>query len=430
MAPRKVLYVSHNHPVNRPGGAEIYAHELYRAIRDDGRYEPVFVAKAGPPMSTMDGAHPGTRFALVGEDDHEYFLYTDRNEADLIFGAMRDKRMYTEDWRSFLLAMAPDVIHFQHTLFLGYEMIRQSRSTLPHVPIVYTLHEFLPICHHNGQMVRVRDFELCDTASPRRCNECFPKIPISTFFLRERFIKSAFDAVDLFIAPSRQLRDRYVDWGIPAEKIVFEDYGRLPVSPLEDELDERPRRAVAFFGQITRYKGVDVLLEAMKLLADEGADVQLTVHGANLSHQAQHFQDRIAGLLEETDGCVRLAGSYAPEQLRSLLAETDWVVVPSVWWENSPLVIQEALMYGRPVICSGIGSMAEKVRDGVEGLHFAVGDPRSLADVIRRAVSTPGLWNALRRNITGAHRMDDHLETITGIYRDLLEPVPAGFTPA
>ena len=71
------------------------------------------------------------------------------------------------------------------------------------------------------------------------------------------------------------------------------------------------------------------------------------------------------------------------------MASVDWVVVPSIWWENSPLVIQEAFLHGRPVICSDIGGMAEKVDDGVNGLHFRTGDPRSLAQAIRRATSSP-----------------------------------------
>ena len=57
----------------------------------------------------------------------------------------------------------------------------------------------------------------------------------------------------------------------------------------------------------------------------------------------------------------------------------DFVVVPSIWWENSPIVIQEALAVGRPVICSNIGGMAEKVSPGVAGLHFQVGDAADLA---------------------------------------------------
>lgn len=77
-------------------------------------------------------------------------------------------------------------------------------------------------------------------------------------------------------------------------------------------------------------------------------------------------------------------------------------------------------MCGRPVICSDIGGMAEKVRDGVDGLHFRVGDPRSLADTIARAVSTPKLWDTLAGQIVGAHPMDDHLVTISAYYRELM----------
>jgi glycosyltransferase involved in cell wall biosynthesis len=416
----KVLYVSHNHPSNRPGGAELYAHELFRAIRDDGEFQATFLAKAGPPMSSMQAAHRGTRLALNGEGSEEYFLYTDRGEIDLVFGVARDLSLYTHEWRSFLQATRPDVVHFQHTLFLGYDMVRETRNTLPDVPIVYTLHEFLPICHHNGQMVRVDSYELCDHASPRRCNQCFPHIPVARFYLRERFIKSALSAVDLFIAPSRQLRERYIEWGIPAEKIVFEDYGRLPVTADPEPPEAGERHRIGYFGQITRYKGVDVLLEAMKLLAQDETPVRLTLHGANLEHQHADFQARINELLAQTAEVVRFAGRYEPSMLPGLLAEVDWVVVPSVWWENSPLVIQEAQMHGRPVICSAIGGMAEKVRDGVDGLHFTVGDPQSLADAIRRAVTTPNLWGTLRSQITGAHTMEAHLPMIKRTYHELL----------
>jgi glycosyltransferase involved in cell wall biosynthesis len=430
MSKTKVLYICHNHPTNRPGGAEAYAFELYKAMQTSEEFEPIFVAKAGPPMSTVAAAHTGTRFAMVSDDPHEYFLYTDRSEFNMLFGTPKDKRLYTEDMRAFLQAYEPDIVHFQHTLFLGYDMITEVRNTLPEVPILYTLHELLPICHHNGQMVRTETEALCHAASPRRCHECFPKIPLRNFFLRERFIKAQLENVDLFIAPSKFLRERYIEWGIPAEKIRFEDYGRQPVTPIPDPPRTRPRNRLAFFGQFTRFKGVDVLLEAMKILSEEGDDVQLSVHGANLELQQKPFQDKINALLEETVDTARFLGPYEHAQLPSLLKGVDWVVVPSIWWENSPLVIQEAFLYGRPVICSDIGGMAEKVRHGVDGLHFAVRDPESLADAIRTAVSTPGLWETLRSQITGAHAMDQHLETMSEIYRDQMarkeSAVPAG----
>ena len=110
---------------------------------------------------------------------------------------------------------------------------------------------------------------------------------------------------------------------------------------------------------------------------------------------------------------MTFAGRYNYAELASLMSNVDWIVVPSIWWENSPLVIQEAFHFGRPVICSDIGGMAEKVDDGVNGLHFRAGDPTSLARTIKRAAEEPQLWERLReRNCAdvwdGRARRDAH----------------------
>ncbi len=425
----KVLYVCHNHPSVRSGGAEIYAYELFEAMRDIGEFEPTFVAKSGPPFSD-DGPHDGTRFGLVESDPREYFFYTRRDEFDPVTGTSRRKGLYIDDWRRFLELQRPDVVHFQHTLFLGFDILRMTRRALPHAAIVYTLQEYMPICHQNGKMVRTEragspQGELCDHASPMRCHQCFPEISAQTFLLRERFIKAALEHVDLFIAPSEVLRRRFIDWGIAEEKIRYEDYGRLQPQTPPDPADAGRRRRLGFFGQITPFKGVGVLLEAMRILGERGTAVELMLHGGNLEFTSEQFQDSIAKLLDETSANVRFAGTYAHSQLPELISDVDWVVVPSTWWENSPLVIGEALIGGRPVICSGIGGMAEKVRDGIDGLHFRVGDPRSLAEVIEGAVSAPELWDTFHAQIAGAHSMEDHLATLTDFYRELLDRSPA-----
>jgi glycosyltransferase involved in cell wall biosynthesis len=398
---------------------EMYADELYQAIREAGEFEPIFVSRVGHPRS-IHAAHKGTRFALAGEDPSLYYLHTDDREFDTLLWTARSKQLYTDDWRDFLRVVQPDLVHFHHSLGLGYDMIRETRNTLPHVPIVYTLHEFVPICHNDGQMVRTGSHELCYEASPRRCNQCFPKIPVQAFFLRERFIKAAFELVDMFIAPSEHLRRRYIDWGIPPERIRHEDYGRVPVAAVPDPPEAGCRRRVGFFGRITSFKGVDVLLEAMRILDQEDAGIQLLLRGANLERERPEFQEKVADLLEATSSSVRFTGRYEQSELPGLLSAVDWVIVPSIWWETGPLVIHEALMHHRPVICSDIGSMVERIRDGVNGLHFRVGDPYSLADTIRRAVNTPGLWDEIRSRITDPHPMDEHLPVIARIYDELL----------
>jgi glycosyltransferase involved in cell wall biosynthesis len=262
--------------------------------------------------------------------------------------------------------------------------------------------------------------ELCLQASPRRCSECFPHIHSSEFFLRERSIKAHLSHVDLFIAPSEFLLQRYVDWGVPADRIVCEDYGRRPSIRLAEREEDRPRNRFGYFGQLNPYKGVDTLLTAMAQFGDR-PDIQLRLHGANLDQQDDDFQDRFATLLERAEANVTMMGQYQPADMPWLMRDIDWVVVSSRWWENSPLVIQEAFMQSRPVICSGIGGMAEKVANGVNGLHFAVNDAHSLAAAIERAATEDGLWESLRDGIPDILTVDDHIGNLTRMYGELLD---------
>jgi glycosyltransferase involved in cell wall biosynthesis len=233
----KVLYIAHNHPSVRPGGAEQHALELHRAMAATPVVESTQHTKGRPPVGQPGRVHEGTFVAPVGSRADEYFLHTDGYHFDYLNGTITDKHFYTKHFRAFLLAVKPDVVHIQHTLFLGYDLIREVRNTLPRSPIVYTLHEYLPICLRDGQMIRRATNELCDHGSKTRCNECITHITAQAFFLRQRFIQAQLGLVDLFLAPSRFLMQKYVDWGIPADKIQFEDYGRtdslLPMEPPE-----------------------------------------------------------------------------------------------------------------------------------------------------------------------------------------------------
>ncbi|HZO58295.1 MAG TPA: glycosyltransferase family 4 protein [Solirubrobacterales bacterium] len=425
MQKTKVLYVLHNHPALFPGGAEAYALELYETLRESPEFEPLLVARIGSNIASARGAHPGAPFSAVGGDPNQYFLYTQTDDFDSFKMTSRDKNLYTQYVAEFIEAHKPDIVHFQHTLFIGYDLVSAVRRMLPDAPLFYTLHEFIPICHRDGQMFRTNG-ELCTHASPRRCNECFPAIPPQDFFLRERFIKLHLDNIDMFLAPSRFLLERYVDWGIPRERIRFEDYGRIATNGAVPAMpaSEDKRNRVGFFGQLNYFKGVDVLLEAMALLGEHGVDAHLTMHGANLQLQPQRFRDEfdaLLGKIRQRANNVTLAGEYVHDDLPRLMAEVDWVVVPSRWWENSPLVIQEAFQYQRPVICSDIGGMAEKVTDGVDGLHFRAGDPRSLARVLERAATTPALWESLRAGIPGIYDMQTHIASLGSMYREELE---------
>lgn len=445
----RVLYVCHNHPSVRPGGAEVYALELYEAMRASREFEPVLLAKGGPPMSRVE-PHLGTALASINQDPNQYFFHTDGADFDWLLGISRQRDLYTKFLREFLEAYRPDIVHFQHTLFFGYDMICRTRNALPRAPIVYTLHEFTPICHRSGQMVRTFNQELCDHASPRRCHECFPEISPQAFFTRKSFIQSHFSLVDLFLAPSHLLLERFVEWGIPRAKIRYEPNGRPWQEPQPDSRKGQVRNRFGFFGQMNRFKGVTTLLEAVAILAAERGggpppdphselslpaedgesgnslanhplDFHLWLHGANLKLESGEFQNQIRQLLKATETQVTLLGRYSQEDLPRLMENIDWVVIPSIWWENSPLVIQEAFQHGRPVICSNVGGMAEKVEDEVNGLHFRLGDAPHLAETLRRAATEEGLWERLRAGIPDVYKIEDHASRLAGFYHSLID---------
>ena len=145
---------------------------------------------------------------------------------------------------------------------------------------------------------------------------------------------------------------------------------------------------IGFFGQINPFKGVDTLLQAADHLKrlDRAGQIHFRVHG-NLIGQGEEFTDRFRSAV--ADGVnVSWAGPYDNASVGRLMAMCDYLVIPSRWWENSPVVIQEAYAAGLPVICSGIGGMAEKVVDGVTGLHFRVNDPIDLANVALAAAES------------------------------------------
>ena len=420
---RRLLYVSSNHLSVRPGGLESYTQDLYEAFQRSDAFEPIYIARAGEPFTEDASPNGSSPFAIVGADPNQYLLYTDTFAAphpyDALLGRRPDKQVLTRYFSDFLRAQKPDIVHFHHTNFFGYDVLRVTRNALPNVPIVYTLHEYLAICHRDGQMVRTQSNELCRESSPRRCHECFPEVTAQAFAMRKTFIQSQLSLVDLFVAPSEYVRDRYVDWGLPAHKVRVEPQGKVPVTERASGGPTRARNRFAFFGTLNPYKGADVLLDAMKRLGED-FDGHLWIFGANLEIQGEKFKQVLESRFDE--GKVTFAGPYDQSQLGSLMSQIDWVVVPSIWWETGPMVVVEAFEHGRPVICSDIGGMSEKVANGINGLHFRRGDSDHLAEIMWRAAETPGLWDRLQAGIPPdpPRTMDDHVQVLSVLYEQLL----------
>ncbi|MBO6560812.1 MAG: glycosyltransferase family 4 protein [Nisaea sp.] len=410
----RVAVISHGHPDFSVGGAEVAAYNLFKGYRENPRVEEaVFLARCsrGPhPSGTITLRREGEYLWDQAMHDWDCFRGLDRKEALRRFS----------DW---LQSVRPDVVHAHHYAHMGLEIFRLIKRVCPDAKLFVTLHEYMAICKHNGQMVRPGGNRLCSSESIDDCHRCYPSISRESFWLRKRFIMRHFDAVDGFFSPSEFLRQRYVDWGISPDRIVVIENGQ----EMREPVPHRPltsgeyRNRFGFFGQLTQYKGVDVFLQGVEIAAKESeTPIRVEIHGANLEGQSQEFQERIGKLREklERKRILQWVGPYEPDELPQRMANIDWVVVPSIWWENSPMVIQEAFHHRRPVICSGIGGMAEKVTPGRSGLHVEKGNIFEWAATIRRAAGDVLLWDSLEKEISPPASYDEvadlHLANFIG----------------
>jgi glycosyltransferase involved in cell wall biosynthesis len=149
-------------------------------------------------------------------------------------------------------------------------------------------------------------------------------------------------------------------------------------------------------------------------------NLTIEIHGGHAG-QPTEFQNAVDAGLAKAESNVRYCGPYENWKVYRLMSAVDVVIVPSTWWENSPVVIEEALATGKPIVCSNIGGMAEKVRDGVDGFHFEANDSQSLADLLGKIASAPEWLSAVaktaRRPPSAEATVASHLDLYAGLLR-------------
>jgi glycosyltransferase involved in cell wall biosynthesis len=415
----KVLLVSLHHPELMRGGAQQICYELFQGLQKEPGIEPILLASTDAAYPAL--YKPGA--CITGFDGrHNEFLYLS-TDYDNVWHRTGSPRLI-EAFAEFLETIRPDVVHFHHFLTFGIDLLTLTRRVLPTARIVFTFHEFLSICDARGHMVRLTDHSLCSHASPIRCHQCFPERSPEHFLMRKMWFMRHLSEVDIFTCPSRFMIDRYVAWGIEQQKLVHVPNGqadcargsRLPV-PVGR------KRRFGFFGQMVDVKGIHIILRAVAILRDEGfTDFTVELNGDNLRYATAAIREEIEKFLAEEEQLpfvrriVHNNGSYQVDQLASRMARVDWCIVPSIWEEAFGLVVSEAWMFRRPVICSNVGGMAERVVDEGNGLHFQVGDPRALASVMRRACTEDQLWERLSAALPEPPSLTAMVSTFRSVY--------------
>lgn len=278
----------------------------------------------------------------------------------------------------------PDVIHAHNTFPLVSPSLYWAAARAG-VPVVQTLHNFRLMCL-NALLLR----------EGRVCEDCMGHLPwrgvmrgcyrgsrsasaaLAGMLALHRSAGTYLKKVGLYIALNEFCRAKFIEGGLPAERVVvkpnFVDF---------DAPTAGPRAGFLFVGRLSEEKGIGTLAEAMHHVS--GADLRVMGDGPE------------AGLLDGLTGVKRL-GSQPGDVVHAEMGRALALVVPSIWYENFPRTIVEGFASGLPVIASRIGALADIVSDGHTGLLFEPGNSKDLAVKLAWALAHPAEMAMMGRN--------------------------------
>lgn len=331
----------------------------------------------------------------------EILNYNIFDKACLPFENIWSRKTYREI-KAIIAKEKPDIAHFHNIWYLispsAYDACREAR-----VPVVQTLHNFRIFCA-NGLLMR----------NGMVCEECINSKKSYQLFVNRYWIKlfinaikygcyrdsrvyslpvalmefyhwikrTWIDKVDAYIALTEFGRRKFIEAGLPAEKI-FVKPNFFPNPP---EPNYSHNNYAVFIGRLSLEKGIDILLDAVKHLTIKKSEL------SPVTHNTFYFKIIGDGLLrsklenEVRDKGIRnieFIGRKNFDSAMELLRYSNFLIMPALCYENFPMVIIEAFACGKPMITSNLGAMAELVRDGKTGLLFEPGNSYELAQKIK-----------------------------------------------
>lgn len=474
----KILLVAPHYPPRYIGGVELIAQRLAHRLRAAGHavcviaVERVGVEPQDPQLAevTDDDGVTVWRLSLPRSlpQPHE-------PDGETAFEASYRPRGAEAFIRNWLARERPDVIHLHSGYLLGGAVLQAAAAR--GIPVVVTLHDYWFIC---PRITMLQPGGACCTGpeSAAKCAWCLATEqrryrlperllgapvaralagaatravaapPLRAFNLdplrtrarvrdieqRNRLLQASLRGAAAIISPSRFLRDQMAMAGVPSDRITLLPYGLEPGPRLARRAPDHVALRVGFLGQIAPHKGVHVLIEAVRMLhtsrALRGRRVELIIQGdltreRDYVRQLRALAAAVAADDDQEDSRVVFAGPIVDRRLEALFNRIDILAVPSVWYENAPLVMLEAKRAGLPVLASRLGGMAELVRDGEGGLLAEAGSPSSFARQLQRLIDEPDLIDHFRQQITPPSSIDDEVSALLDIYARVSRAEPA-----
>eukprot|EP00026_Physarum_polycephalum_P001664 Phypoly_transcript_01666.p1 GENE.Phypoly_transcript_01666~~Phypoly_transcript_01666.p1 ORF type:complete len:901 (+),score=157.82 Phypoly_transcript_01666:113-2815(+) len=440
----KVLLSIHGYPRRYNAGSEVYTQTIALGLKRRGVDVSVFAREEDPfkPDYTITREHdpilPSIPVHIVNHARSNARYQND--EIDAAFAKV-------------LREESPDVVHMGHLNHLSVGMVKKAKEH--NVKVVFTLHDFWMMCPR-GQFLQIgldagEPWKACSGQDNHKCaTVCMNRFHTGvttesskqkdeaywTEWVQKRMeeVRKACSMVDLFIAPSEHLRKRFIEeYNIPADKIIYIDYG-FDLSRLfpPNKLPKQKQDGY-IFGYIGRHhpsKGIDLLIKAFARVEGRAKLIVWGRPDGQLSNSLKRLAQEKIGTAQEK--VVEWRSEYKNEEIvKDVFEHCDCIVVPSIWDENSPLVIHEAQQVRVPVITSEHGGMSEFVKDKINGLTFEHRSEVSLTKCLQTAMDNPlmmallGKRGYIKSETGDIPSSEQHTEELLAVYNALLDaPTP------
>ncbi len=355
--------------------------------------------------------------ALLRAHGHEVETYSRNND---VIGAMPRMAVAqetlwssrtTDDLSDRIVSFRPDVVHVHNT----FPLVSPSLfwvAARKRLPVVQTLHNFRLLC---PQAMFLRENQVCEDclgATPwrsvvRRCyhDSATESAVLAGMLMLHRALGTYRHKVTRYIALNRFCQDKFIEGGLPAERISIKpNFVDIPHTV------EKERSGGLFVGRLAQEKGIDLLLAALDRLP--GTVIDIVGDGPEMERMRQHPGTRHVGVLTHDRVLARMQSAA-------------YLVMPSIWYETFALVVIEAFACGLPVIASRLGAMQELIDDGRTGLLFDPGSAEDLANKIRWAQKNPDAMRLMGYHARGEYAAKytpgSNYEQLLAIYRQAIE---------
>jgi len=317
----------------------------------------------------------------------------------------------------------PDIAHLHNIAHqLSPAIINVLKKN--NIPIVQTLHDYKLICPNAQLYNQGKICERCNRGEYYQCflNKCMHNSRAKSFlgmleaYLHNTILKT-YDQIDLFLAPSQFMKDTCVRFGIE-EKRIKTIYNFVPEDFLEGNFlskeEKNEEDYLLYFGRLSEEKGVSLLLDAL-ILSKEKIKLKIVGTGPNLKNLKKQIQKH--NLVKK----VELLGYKSGDELKKIILNSRAIVIPSLWPENMPFSLLEALSSGVPAIVSEVGGMPEIIKENINGFIFKRGDSSDLAKKINKLLKTDSekLKKEAKKSVISLN-LKEHTERILGLYKDLI----------